>query len=104
MTSQAREMGVEEFADEWADEEQSGIRTRDANDLTIVFLSDPTEQPAPVYAVVADLFGAFHSYCLGMLYPTGVMVAAHWDWALQRDGVSPDAIASVREWLDTRAL
>ncbi|HZO14349.1 MAG TPA: hypothetical protein VFB62_13850 [Polyangiaceae bacterium] len=104
MTSQAREMLAEEFADEWADEEQSGIRTRDTNDLTIVFLSDPTEQPAPVYAVLADLYGAFHSYYLGMLFPTGVMVAAHWEWSLQRDGVSPEAIASVREWLAARAL
>ena len=102
--SQAREMLVEEFADEWADEEQSGVRTRDANDLTIVFLSDPTEQPAPVYAVVADLSGAFHSYYLGMLFPTGVMAAPQWEQSLLRDGVSPEAIESVRQWLAERSL
>lgn len=71
--------------------------------ISIVLGGDPTQKPAPVYAIT-DAAGGWSIYYLGVLCPTGVIASPHWEEAMKQDHNHPDAIEQARAWLLARAL
>ena len=88
------------------DDPISAIRERRGSEVTIIVGRDPTERPAPLYAVAAISYGegAFKTFYLGVLFPSGVLVAQNWERDMRRQRVHPTAIAFARAWLEEREI